>query len=110
MSLLSFYEIHDKFGRNLKDMSSFVKEFNGQKTKKMPGLVVPSQTRLRGDDCMKYRPGKPESANSTGRVYEVFAVATIVGGTIGIPMQEGVWINWQELSSNFQLSRVNAQF
>jgi len=50
------------------------------------------KARLRGDDCMKYHPGKPQSAITTARVYEVFAVANIVGGTIGIPMQEGLRI------------------
>jgi AhpD family alkylhydroperoxidase len=54
------------------------------KTKELLGLVA--SMVLRCDDCIKYHLGKShELAISTAQIYEVFAVATIVGGTIVIP-------------------------
>ena len=54
------------------------------RTKEMLGLVA--SMVLRCDDCIKYHLGKCyESGISTEEVYEIFAVANIVGGTIVIP-------------------------
>ena len=54
------------------------------KTKEMLGLVA--SMVLRCDDCIKYHLGKCyEQKVSTAEVYEVFAIANIVGGTIVIP-------------------------
>lgn len=54
------------------------------KTKEMLGLVA--SMVLRCDDCIKYHLGKcHEQGLTTEEVYEVFAVANIVGGTIVIP-------------------------
>jgi AhpD family alkylhydroperoxidase len=54
------------------------------KTKEMLGLVA--SMVLRCDDCIKYHLGKcHEQGLSTEEVYEVFAIANIVGGTIVIP-------------------------
>lgn len=54
------------------------------KTKEMLGLVA--SMVLRCDDCIKYHLGKcHELGLSTEEVYEIFAVANIVGGTIVIP-------------------------
>src|SRR6186713_2673832 len=54
------------------------------KTKEMLGLVA--SMVLRCDDCIKYHLGKCREENiSTEQVYEIFAVANIVGGTIVIP-------------------------
>ncbi len=54
------------------------------KTKEMLGLVA--SMVLRCDDCIKYHLGKcHEQKVSTAEVYEVFAIANIVGGTIVIP-------------------------
>ncbi len=54
------------------------------KTKEMLGLVA--SMVLRCDDCIKYHLGKCNEAGvSTEEVYEIFAVANIVGGTIVIP-------------------------
>jgi AhpD family alkylhydroperoxidase len=54
------------------------------KTKEMLGLVA--SMVLRCDDCIKYHLGKcHEQGVTTAEVYEIFAVANIVGGTIVIP-------------------------
>ena len=54
------------------------------KTKEMLGLVA--SMVLRCDDCIKYHLGKcKEEGVTTGEIYEVFAIANIVGGTIVIP-------------------------
>jgi len=51
------------------------------KTKEMLGLVA--SMVLRCDDCIKYHLGKcHELALTTEELYEIFAVANIVGGTI----------------------------
>ena len=53
-------------------------------TKEMLGLVA--SMVLRCDDCIKYHLGKcKEQGVTTAQVYEIFAVANIVGGTIVIP-------------------------
>ncbi len=55
-----------------------------KKTKEMLGLVA--SMVLRCDDCIKYHLGKShELGLTTEEVYEIFAVANIVGGTIVIP-------------------------
>ena len=55
-----------------------------KKTKEMLGLVA--SMVLRCDDCIKYHLQKcHELGLSTNEIYEIFAVANIVGGTIVIP-------------------------
>jgi len=55
-----------------------------KKTKEMLGLVA--SMVLRCDDCIKYHLQKcHELGLSTDELYEIFAVANIVGGTIVIP-------------------------
>lgn len=54
------------------------------KTKEMLGLVA--SMVLRCDDCIKYHLGKCHEEGVTSQeLYEVFSIATIVGGTIVIP-------------------------
>src|ERR1043165_8959711 len=54
------------------------------KTKEMLGLVA--SMVLRCDDCIKYHLGKShELGVNTEEMYDIFAVANIVGGTIVIP-------------------------
>lgn len=54
------------------------------KTKEMLGLVA--SMVLRCDDCVKYHLGKCHELGVTrDEVFEIFAVANIVGGTIVIP-------------------------
>ena len=65
-------------------------------TKEMLGLVA--SMVLRCDDCIKYHLGKcHELGMSTDEVYEVFAVANIVGGTIVIPHTRRAAEYWEAL-------------
>src|SRR6187431_3801198 len=66
------------------------------KTKEMLGLVA--SMVLRCDDCIKYHLGKAhETGVSTEDLYEVFAVANIVGGTIVVPHTRRAAEYWEEL-------------
>lgn len=54
------------------------------KTKEMIGLAC--SMVLRCDDCIKYHLGKSyEAGMSREEVFEVFSIATIIGGSIVIP-------------------------
>jgi AhpD family alkylhydroperoxidase len=67
-----------------------------RKTKEMLGLV--SSMVLRCDDCIKYHLGKcHELGITTAQMYEIFAVANIVGGTIVIPHTRRAAEYWEEL-------------
>lgn len=67
------------------------------KTKEMLGLVA--SMVLRCDDCIKYHLGKcKEEKCTTEEVYEIFAVANIVGGTIVIPHTRRAAEYWEELN------------
>ena len=66
------------------------------KTKEMLGLVA--SMVLRCDDCIKYHLEKcHEQGCTTEEIYEVFAVANIVGGTIVIPHTRRGAEFWEEL-------------
>ena len=66
------------------------------KTKEMLGLVA--SMVLRCDDCIKYHLGKcHEQQITTEQIYEIFAVANIVGGTIVIPHTRRAAEYWEEL-------------
>lgn len=66
------------------------------KTKELLGLVA--SMVLRCDDCIKYHLGKShELGVTTDQMYEVFAVANIVGGTIVIPHTRRAAEYWEEL-------------
>lgn len=66
------------------------------KTKELLGLVA--SMVLRCDDCIKYHLGKShELGITTEQMYEVFAVANIVGGTIVIPHTRRAAEYWEEL-------------
>lgn len=66
------------------------------KTKEMLGLVA--SMVLRCDDCIKYHLGKcHEQGLTTDEVYEIFAVANIVGGTIVIPHTRRAAEYWEAL-------------
>ena len=68
------------------------------KTKELLGLVA--SMVLRCDDCIKYHLGKAHELEvSTDELYEVFAVANIVGGTIVIPHTRRAAEYWEELGS-----------
>lgn len=66
------------------------------KTKEMLGLVA--SMVLRCDDCIKYHVGKcHEEGITTEELYEIFAVANIVGGTIVIPHTRRAAEYWEAL-------------
>jgi AhpD family alkylhydroperoxidase len=67
-----------------------------KRTKEMLGLVA--SMVLRCDDCIKYHLGKcHELGISTAELYEIFAVANIVGGTIVIPHTRRAAEYWEAL-------------
>lgn len=66
-------------------------------TKEMLGLVA--SMVLRCDDCVKYHLGKCyELGVTTPQLFEVFAVANIVGGTIVIPHTRRAIEYWEALN------------
>ncbi len=66
------------------------------KTKEMLGLVA--SMVLRCDDCIKYHLGKcKEVGATTEEIYEVFAIANLVGGSIVIPHTRRAAEFWEEL-------------
>ncbi len=66
------------------------------KTKEMLGLVA--SMVLRCDDCIRYHLQKcHEEGVSTEEVFEVFAIANIVGGTIVIPHLRRAVEFWDKL-------------
>ena len=68
------------------------------KTKEMLGLVA--SMVLRCDDCIKYHLIKcHENGVSKTEVFEVFAIANIVGGTIVIPHLRRAVEFWEELET-----------
>ncbi len=72
-----------------------------KRTKEMLGLVA--SMVLRCDDCIKYHVGKAhELGITTDELYEIFAVANIVGGTIVIPHTRRAAEYWEELQANTQ--------
>ncbi len=69
------------------------------KTKELLGLVA--SMVLRCDDCIKYHIGKAHELKvSTEELYEVFAVANIVGGIIVIPHTRRAAEYWEALSND----------
>jgi AhpD family alkylhydroperoxidase len=69
------------------------------KTKEMLGLVA--SMVLRCDDCIKYHLGKcHDEGITTDEMYEIFAVANIVGGTIVIPHTRRAAEYWEELQNS----------
>lgn len=67
-----------------------------KKTKEMLGLVA--SMVLRCDDCIKYHLGKSyELGVTTKEMYEIFAVANIVGGTIVVPHTRRAAEYWEAL-------------
>jgi len=66
------------------------------KTKELLGLVA--SMVLRCDDCIKYHLEKCfENGVTKAEVFETFAVANIVGGTIVIPHTRRAAEYWEEL-------------
>ncbi|MBK7231119.1 MAG: carboxymuconolactone decarboxylase family protein [Saprospiraceae bacterium] len=69
------------------------------KTKELLGLVA--SMVLRCDDCIKYHLEKAQEVGvNTKEIYEVFAIANMVGGSICIPHTRRAAEFWEEISSN----------
>lgn len=69
------------------------------KTKEMLGLVA--SMVLRCDDCIRYHLGKSHEAGiSTEEIYEVFAIANLVGGSIVIPHTRRAAEYWELLQKD----------
>ena len=83
------------------DTNTYAEGALDTKTKEMLGLVA--SMVLRCDDCIKYHLGKyHELAITTGQLYEIFAVANIVGGSIVIPHTRRTAEYWEELIASKQ--------
>jgi AhpD family alkylhydroperoxidase len=68
------------------------------KVKEMLGLV--SSMVLRCDDCVKYHLEKcHEQGVTTEELFEIFAVANLVGGTIVIPHTRRAVEYWEEITN-----------
>jgi AhpD family alkylhydroperoxidase len=68
------------------------------KTKELLGLVA--SMVLRCDDCIKYHLQKcHELETNTQEIYDVFAIANMVGGSICIPHTRRAAEFWEELKS-----------
>lgn len=79
------------------DMHAYADGAIDAKTKEMLGLVA--SMVLRCDDCIKYHLGKcKEQSVSTEQVYEVFAIANLVGGSICIPHTRRAAEYWNALN------------
>ena len=78
------------------DTNTYEEGAINKKTKEMLGLVA--SMVLRCEDCIKYHVGKCfELGINTKELYEIFAIANIVGGTIVIPHTRRAAEYWEEL-------------
>ena len=78
------------------DTNAYMEGHLSVKTKEMLGLVA--SMVLRCDDCVKYHLGNcKEHGVTTAELYEIFAVANIVGGTIVIPHTRRAAEYWEAL-------------
>jgi AhpD family alkylhydroperoxidase len=81
------------------DTNTYAEGALDTKTKEMLGLVA--SMVLRCDDCIKYHLGKcSELGINTEQVYEIFAVANVVGGTIVIPHTRRAAEYWEALQNS----------
>lgn len=80
------------------DSNTYTEGALSVKTKEMLGLVA--SMVLRCDDCIKYHIEKCREAGVTKEeIFEVFSVATIVGGTIVIPHLRRAVEFWDDLET-----------
>lgn len=71
------------------------------KTKEMIGLAC--SMVLRCDDCIKYHLGKSFEAGLTKEeLFEVFSIATVIGGSIVIPHLRRAVEYWEELENTLK--------
>lgn len=80
------------------DTNTYAEGALSEKTKEMMGLSC--SMVLRCDDCIKYHLGKCfELGVTDAEMQEIFAVATLIGGTIVIPHLRRAVEYWEELQS-----------
>ena len=80
------------------DMHAYKDGALSTKTKEMLGLV--SSMVLRCDDCIKYHLGKCfELGITTEEIFEVFAIANLVGGSIVVPHTRRATEYWEALNT-----------
>lgn len=80
------------------DTNAYAEGALSSKTKELLGLVA--SMVLRCDDCIRYHLGKCFEENvTTEELYEVFAIANLVGGSICIPHTRRAVEYWEVLSS-----------
>ncbi len=78
------------------DNQAYADGAHSTKTTEQLGLVA--SMVLRSDDCIKYHLGKSHEVGvSTEEIYEVFAIANLVGGSIVIPHTRRAAEYWEEL-------------
>lgn len=78
------------------DTNAFAEGALDVRTKEMLGLVA--SMVLRCDDCIRYHLGKCKDAGLNSKeVYEIFAIANLVGGTIVIPHLRRAVEYWEAL-------------
>ena len=78
------------------DTNAFQDGALGKRTKEMMGLAC--SMVLRCDDCIKYHLGKcHESGINKNEIFEIFAIANLIGGTIVIPHLRRAVEYWNEL-------------
>ena len=81
------------------DTNTYAEGALSTETKELLGLVA--SMVLRCDDCVKYHLGKcHELGFSKEQMFEAFAVANIVGGTIVIPHLRRAVEYWDALEDN----------
>jgi AhpD family alkylhydroperoxidase len=81
------------------DTNTYADGALSSETKELMGLVA--SMVLRCDDCVKYHLGKcHEMGFSKDQIFEAFAVANIVGGTIVIPHLRRAVEYWNELEKS----------
>ena len=79
------------------DTNTYMEGVLSTKVKEMMGLV--SSMVLRCDDCVKYHLEKcHEQGVTTEELFEIFAVANLVGGTIVIPHTRRAVEYWEALN------------
>ncbi len=81
------------------DTNAFADGALPSSTKELLGLVA--SMVMRCDDCVRYHLGKcKEEGFSRNQVFEVFSIASLIGGTIVIPHLRRAVEYWNELESN----------
>jgi AhpD family alkylhydroperoxidase len=80
------------------DTNAFAEGALGVKTKELLGLT--SSMVLRCDDCVKYHLGKCyELGFNDEEIFEAFAIANLIGGTIVIPHMRRATEFWDSLKT-----------